>query len=229
MIYVTGDTHGFKDFFKLLAPELSSLTKDDYVVICGDIGVLFDTKSAPYSKNLYSYLPFTVLFVDGNHENFDLINSYPVEEWNGGKVHKITPSVIHLMRGQVFKLEGKSFFTFGGALSFDKLRRKEGESWWRAEMPDENDYAEALKNLEKTNFKVDYILSHDCPTHLMKEVAFFSMKLQHEGIIISKSNEYLEEFSKKIDFSHWYFAHYHLDVSFEEKYDCLYNNIKKLV
>ena len=62
---------------------------------------------------------FTTLFVDGNHENFDRLYEYPVEEWHGGKVHKIRPSVIHLMRGQIFEIEGKSIFTFGGASSHD--------------------------------------------------------------------------------------------------------------
>jgi hypothetical protein len=47
------------------------------------------------------------------------LNAYPVEEWHGGKVHKIRPSVIHLMRGQVYELQGKKFFTFGGAQSHD--------------------------------------------------------------------------------------------------------------
>ena len=63
--------------------------------------------------------PFTTLFVDGNHENFDRLYAYPVEEWHGGKVHKIRPSVIHMMRGQVFAIDGKSVFTFGGASSHD--------------------------------------------------------------------------------------------------------------
>jgi hypothetical protein len=30
--------------------------------------------------------------------------TYPIEEWNGGKIQRIRPSVIHLMRGQVFEL-----------------------------------------------------------------------------------------------------------------------------
>ena len=25
-----------------------------------------------------------ILFIDGNHENFDLLNSYEIKEWNGG-------------------------------------------------------------------------------------------------------------------------------------------------
>ena len=62
---------------------------------------------------------FTTLFVDGNHENFDRLYDYPVENWHGGKVHKIRPSVIHLMRGQVFDIDDRSIFTFGGASSHD--------------------------------------------------------------------------------------------------------------
>lgn len=62
---------------------------------------------------------FTTVFVDGNHENFDRLYSYPVKEWNGGKVHEIRPSVLHLMRGEVFTIEDKKFFAFGGASSHD--------------------------------------------------------------------------------------------------------------
>ena len=57
--------------------------------------------------------------MDGNHENFDRLYDYPVDELHGGKVHKIRNSVIHLMRGQVFEIDGKKIFTFGGARSHD--------------------------------------------------------------------------------------------------------------
>jgi len=228
MIYVTGDTHGTKDFTKLLSPELSRLTKRDYVIVLGDIGVLFDPKMAPYFINLYSYLPYTVLFVDGNHENFDLLNSYPVSYWHGGKVHKISKSVYHLMRGQVFKIAGKRIFTFGGALSFDKARRKEGESWWPSEMPNEAEYKEGVKNLEKYGNRVDFVVSHDCPAALMNDVAKHSRKLQHEGIIISKSNEYFDKFASSLNFDKWYFAHYHIDVDFDKKYSCLFERLIKI-
>lgn len=72
--------------------------------------------------------PFTTLFVDGNHEIFDLLNAYPVENWHGGKIHRIAPSIIHLMRGQLFDIEGKSFFTMGGAESHDREFRTIGIS-----------------------------------------------------------------------------------------------------
>ena len=49
-----------------------------------------------------------MLFIDGNHENFDKLNSYPVETWCGGKVHKIRNNVIHLMCGEVYCIEGNT-------------------------------------------------------------------------------------------------------------------------
>jgi hypothetical protein len=63
--------------------------------------------------------PLRPLFVSDNHENCDLLASFPVSEWNGGKVQFIKPSVIHLMRGQVFTIDSRKFFTMGGATSHD--------------------------------------------------------------------------------------------------------------
>ena len=99
------------------------MTKDDYVIICGDFGGVWNRfEENKYEKHWMDWLekhPFTTLFCEGNHENFDRLYNYPVEKWNGGNVHKIRPSVIHLMRGQVFQLCGKKFFVFGGAKSHD--------------------------------------------------------------------------------------------------------------
>ena len=124
MIYITGDCHGnFERFNASIFPEQNEMTKDDCVIICGDFGGVWhkDTESKQETMVLdwLECKPFTTLFVDGNHENFDRLYDYPVEEWHGGKVHKIRDSVIHLMRGQVFEIDGKKIFTFGGARSHD--------------------------------------------------------------------------------------------------------------
>ena len=124
MIYITGDCHGnFERFNDSIFPEQNEMTKDDCIIICGDFGgVWHKDKESRQETMVLDWLeckPFTTLFVDGNHENFDRLYSYPVEEWNGGKVHKIRPSVMHLMRGQVFTIQEKKIFTFGGAKSHD--------------------------------------------------------------------------------------------------------------
>lgn len=44
MIYITGDTHAeFKHRFNMENfPEQKEMTKDDYVIICGDFGGVWD-------------------------------------------------------------------------------------------------------------------------------------------------------------------------------------------
>ena len=87
--------------------------------MCGDFGYWHDTDIERNNLDWLESQPWTTLFVDGNHSNFDRLKKLSVEEWNGGKVHKIRPHIIHLMRGQVFTINGKTFFTFGGAQSHD--------------------------------------------------------------------------------------------------------------
>ncbi len=121
MIYATGDTHGnFQRFAPEHFPEQAGMTKEDYMIICGDFGGVWDGgKKEERNLDWLEDLPFTTLFISGNHENFDLLRKYPTEEWNGGKIQRIRPHVIHLMRGQIFDLQGYSFFTMGGARSHD--------------------------------------------------------------------------------------------------------------
>ena len=95
MIYITGDCHqNFMRFDVDIFPEQKEMTKEDCVIICGDFGGVWEKDGeSRKEKMLMDELegrPFTTLFVDGNHENFDRLYAYPVEEWHGGKVHKIT-------------------------------------------------------------------------------------------------------------------------------------------
>lgn len=115
MIYVTGDIHGTIDIYKLvdffsLESQRKSLSKKDYVIICGDAGVVFYLKEDDQKTcDILSSLPVTVLYIDGNHENFDALEDYDIDTWHGGNVHFIRDDIIHLMRGQVFEIEGKTF------------------------------------------------------------------------------------------------------------------------
>ena len=113
MIYITGDTHAeFSRFNMESFPEQKEMTKEDYVIICGDFGGIWDYRGeSRHDKYWLDWLEarnFTLLFVDGNHENFDRLYEYPVKDWNGGKIHEIRPHVLHLMRGQVFAIRGQT-------------------------------------------------------------------------------------------------------------------------
>ena len=173
---ITGDTHGTLDIWKLerfFAGRDDEFTKDDYLIICGDAcicGFLASEEAA--ARSIIRGLPVTTLFIDGNHENFEQLNSYAVETWNGGKVHFIESNIIHLMRGQVFCIDGIRFFTFGGASSIDKMYRSEGFSWFPEEIPSQKEYEEGWDNLEKVGFEVDYILTHTGPRDVVSAMGY---------------------------------------------------------
>lgn len=231
MIYITGDCHGnFERFNASIFPEQNEMTKDDYVIICGDFGGVWnkdeESKIETMMLDWLDCKSFTTLFVDGNHENFDHLYTYPVEEWHGGKVHKIRPSVIHLMRGQVFELERKKIFTFGGACSHDidcgilelddpdfKLKKKELDkwgkpyrinhlSWWKEELPSKEEMEEGRKNLLKHDNTVDFIVSHCCASSTATLISYGAYKPDI-------ATTYLEEIRETVKFKKWFFGHYH--------------------
>lgn len=227
MILVTGDTHGTYDYNKIyLLNKRSILSKNDYLIIAGDFGGVWNKKTLDDDLSYYTKLPFNVLFVDGNHENFDLLNSYPVEIWNGGKIHKIKDNIYHLMRGQIFTIENKTIFTFGGGTSIDKMWRKEHISWWKEEIPSLDEIDEAKNNLKKYNNKVDFII-----THSIDRKALYNPKLLLNG---NKCKEYednaiLDWFEENVSYKHWYFGHYHLDADLSDKKKVLYQEFVELI
>ncbi len=227
MIYVTGDTHCRVDFQKLrtFSQQHKELTKKDYVIIVGDFGGVWFKPDVEKDLNLYSSLRFTVLFVDGNHENFDLLNAYPVSEWKGGKVHKIREDIIHLMRGQVFEIEGRKIFTFGGATSIDRAFRQEGKSWWKEELPSFEELDEGFSNLEKYNYTVDYIITHSCDE---KALWYPPLRTRQFQMGVYPENALLSNFEEKVEYKHWYFGHYHMDGQLTERKTVVYNQIIQL-
>ena len=247
MLYITGDTHAdFSRFNEINFPFQNEMTKDDYVIICGDFGGVwnYEEESIQEQKNLdwLNSRNFTTLFVDGNHENYTrLYNDYPVIEWHGGKVHKIRDSVLHLMRGEVFDIDGKTIFTFGGARSRDiqdgilnlneeeKIYeyRKRGAffrirdfSWWDLELPTDDEMQNGIKNLEKNNYKVDYIITHCCPTNIQPLINLAYKK--------DYLTDYLQTIAEKCDFKKWFFGHYHENKHINPQYTLLYESIEPI-
>lgn len=224
MVFVTGDTHGIHDFDKLsrLASCRPELTREDFVIVAGDFGGVWYDKTLDRDLAPYERLPFTVLFVDGNHENFDLLNSFPVEEWHGGKVHRIRSNVIHLMRGQIFEIEGKTFFTFGGGTSIDKYMRREGVSWWQQEVPSYAEFDEAVANLERVGHRVNYVITHSCDEKSLYTPLLGTVS---KSMTVYPDNTMLMEFERTVEYDHWYFGHYHLDGYVTECKTALYHDI----
>ena len=246
MIYITGDTHSnFLRFTEEKFPIQTEMTKDDYIIICGDFGGVWTfEEESRREKEALDWLNnknFTTLFVDGNHENYTRLYNYPIEEWKGGKVHKIRDSVLHLMRGEIFDVDNKKIFAFGGAKSHDiqdgilnldeeeKIYeyRKRGAyfrirdfSWWDLELPTSQEMENGIENLEKINYKVDYIISHCCPTSIQ---ALINSTYKRDIL-----TDYLQQISEKCIFKRWYFGHYHDYKQVNSQFTLLYENIVPL-
>lgn len=226
MIYITGDTHGGIDrFYESGFLGESKLTENDYVIVCGDFGFLFYPEFRQeyhMQQNELDELenkPYTILFCDGNHENFPLIYSYPVENWQGGRVHRIRKNVLHLMRGQVFDLDGKKIFVMGGAYSIDKYMRREGLSWWPEELPSNQEYREATQNLKECGNEIDIIVSHTAPREIIRRMGKFPDT--HDGELTG----FLEWIMYEVKFKKWFFGHWHMDKDVTDKFRAIYFDI----
>lgn len=224
-IYLAGDTHEMLDIYKVLDYFAEdALTEEcskekDYLIILGDCGAVWDGgENDKEVHRVLNNLPVTVLYIDGNHENFDLLYEYPEIKWNGGLVHMVSDSIYHLMRGQVYEINGKTIFTFGGGNSIDKGLRTPRVSWWPEEMPSQDEYEEGLRNLERVNNKVDYILSHTCP----KEVIYAMINDYKDGE--EELQQYLQRIADNVEFQDWYFGHFHVDEDVDN-FHCLWDEI----
>lgn len=246
-IIVTGDIHG-NPFQRLNVenfPEGKTYTKEDYVIILGDFGLVWDNSAMEHScLDWLENKPWTTLFIDGNHENYDLLNKFPIEEWGGGRVQKIRSSVIHLLRGEVYDIGGYKFLAMGGARSHDiqdgvlevgdprikiwkkddfKLFRINHISWWEEEIPNEEERKNALKNLAENDYKVDYILTHEAPS---SDVILMDHLLYHPD----EYSKWLEmEIRQKVKYKKWFFGHYHLNLDVNEKETCLFERRIRIV
>jgi len=225
MIYVTGDTHGeinrIRDIF---SKSEISWTQDDYLIICGDFGYIGHESALDELDDLDP----KILFIDGNHENYDLLSSYPIEKWNGGKVHRIRKSVIHLMRSQVFCIDNKCIFSMGGGYSVDKHLRQEGISWWSQEMPTKEEYDEAIVNLKRHDNSVDYIITHTAPLESITKLNMGSAEQITAHLKEQPLNTFLDYVRDLIDYKHWYFGHFHRDICIWRHQTALYNNVLNL-
>ena len=249
MIYITGDTHGEYGRFsnRRMKKQGMELGESDYVIVCGDFGLCWSKdKTFDYNCKFFEEKKYTTLWIQGNHENYDMIAEYPVEEWHGGKVrHIVRDKIILLERGQVFEIEGKTFFTFGGASShdiqggvldrddidFDDDRRKaiksglpfriKHESWWEQELPNEVELEEGRKNLTAYDYKVDYVITHCCATSIQEVIDKGPGHLLKPDIL----TDYLQEIEEKLGYKHWFFGHYHMELDVDDKHSLLYHAI----
>lgn len=213
MIYITGDTHAdIARFSEAATPGESKWTAADTLIICGDFGFIWyneddgDAYAADQAAlDELAKKPYTILFIDGNHENFDRLYQYPLEPGFGGTVRRIRDNLFHLQRGQVYTIGGKSFFTFGGAYSVDKYARVEGVSWWHQEQPTRAEMMRGDEALNCADRQVDYIITHTAPQTIIRMMGYGPEPHDRELTF------YFDQIWRTTNFRKWFFGHMHDD------------------
>lgn len=239
------------------------MSRDDYIIVCGDFGIWHDCKEERYKLDELSNRKFTTLFCDGNHSNFDRLcteeyrkymageditgtdqGEFPLVDMFGGKVQQIRPNIYHLLRGEVYDILGKKIFVFGGASSHDisdgildradfktdddfynacyiyrktrRMYRIAHESWWKEELPSDDEMKHGLDNLAKHGWRVDYIISHCAPTSICRLMGYMDSDI---------ATDYLQTVIDKTQYEHYFFGHFHEDENVTPNSTVVYNSI----
>lgn len=231
MIYLTGDIHGslgVTRFTNHNFPAGRELTRQDYVIILGDFGFVWqDPPSKTESKWLdwLNQKPWTTLFVDGNHENFTLLNTLPRTEQFGGVVGVARPNILHLRRGHCYTIDGKRFLAFGGARSIDQRYRIPGESWWPEELPSEADTSRLWNSVDAG--PIDYVLTHTAPTDVYR----YMYPTTYMTYPVDPTCVVLQRVMQCTQFHTWFFGHFHENRAMrvnDRNFVCLYEQIVQL-
>lgn len=226
-VYATGDVHGRAEYgasrFAFRSWPLGrTLTRDDAVIVAGDFGFVWDGSNAEkYWLDWFESKPWTTCFVDGNHENYHALAELPVREWNGGLVHEARPHVLHLMRGEVFDIDGLTVLAMGGAASNDRQYRREGRSWWPEEMPSEEEMGQCRAALARVGWRVDYVVSHEAPA-VLAEGLCRECGREYRG---DRLQRFLGELDGRLGYRTWFFGHYHGDEWRDAKHRLIYRDI----
>jgi len=162
---------------------------------------------------------WTTVFIDGNHENFDMLDQLPTEKKFGAEVGVVRECVFHLKRGFVYEINQHKIFSFGGASSIDRDNRTPYLSWWPREIPSYEEFERGLCSLDEIQWEVDYVITHTAPNKILEQ---YLSSNRSDAV-----TNYLEIIAEKIKFKRWFFGHFHDDAEFD-KFTLVYNKFHEL-
>lgn len=215
MIYVTGDLHGEIERFR--SKPLRRLKKNDTLIVCGDFGFLWN--GSPKEKALLKWIGkrrYQVLFVEGIHDNLELIKQYPETTWNGGKVREISGKLKYLCRGQVYNLQDTTIFTFGGGESSGE--DFPDDAWWVDKLPTQEELSAAWDTLARYGNCVDYIITHQCSRQIKQ---FLAMDDKEANVL----DTFLDQVRSQCRYKRWFFGSYHINKVVPPMEMALYNAV----
>jgi 3-oxoacid CoA-transferase subunit A len=214
MVYITGDIHGNPEFLIYRAQQLS-LTKDDTLVLLGDVGANYylNERDNWVKEAMCKYIEATILCIHGNHEARPgpaTCADYKVKLWNGGLTwyQEKYPNLLFACDGEIFNLAGLQCLVLGGAYSVDKYYRLEsGYAWFDDEQPNEAIKLYAETKIKSNGNKVDVVFSHTCPFKY-EPIEMFISDID-QSTVDDSTEKWLDEIEDKLDYKAWFCGHWH--------------------
>lgn len=87
-------------------------------------------------------------------------------------------------------------------------------------MPSEEEYEEALNNLGKNNWIVDYVITHDASTEVIQDLTIFNMP--------NKIRNFFSVIDSKLTYRQWFFGHHHQNLEIDRRHTLLCDKIIKI-
>lgn len=214
MIYMISDLHGVIDF-EGLNEYIRIATADDLLIILGDVGLKFENneKNRIFTEQFLK-IDKPIAIVDGNHENHPYFRSHPEEVMYGSLVYRLTDNIVCLKRGNVYEIEGKSFFVMGGCKS--SQRWYDIGLWFEHEDPSEEEIKLAYENLKSRSNKVDYVLTHKYKRWQPELIRPHSLE---------ELTEYIED---SVEYRHWFSGHWHNNERRDDRHTIVYDKLYRL-
>lgn len=101
-----------------------------------------------------------------------------------------------------------------------QMFRVKGASWWSEELPSDEEYAEAVRNLERANWKVDCVLTHCAPTSVVKKL--------NESYASDRLTDFLQTVMERCRFDYWFLGHYHQNKVIDDRFIVLWEQMVEL-
>ncbi len=220
LIWITGDKHGQLEPF-IQNPLYRKIKKNDVLFICGDFGFLWnESKEEIKNLNWLAKRKFKIAFVDGCNDNKQLLEKYPLTNWNSGRVHMIFENIVHLLNGELYVIDNRKILTFGGGFNENINRFSINNENLAQQITFTSQIDNLVKNIKKANQNLDIIISHEAPSSI-------APCLETEKFHCNYINNILEEIRTHAKFKSWFFGKYHVDKIIPPKYYALFNDVVK--
>ncbi|MBE6877879.1 MAG: hypothetical protein E7488_01750 [Ruminococcaceae bacterium] len=215
MIFVTADTHGEVERFD--DKQLKKIKKGDTLVILGDFGFVWnDSEKEKKALARLAKKPYTILFIDGLGDSFEVLAKYPETVYCGAKSREIVKDKIYyICRGEVAEIENRKLLCFGGNDIYDPDIVESFDD------PAAADFENCGANLEKHGNSVDYILTH-IPSGRINR--FINL----DSHATSETMDFFDLVAKDVDYKKWYFGCLHLDKYISPKVQAVYLDVHAL-